>query len=42
METQKITATLNPELKQKYQEIEEMKILKENLKNYNRMHFVIQ
>ncbi|CAD8157548.1 unnamed protein product [Paramecium octaurelia] len=34
METQKITATLNPELKQKYQEIEELQILKDNLKKF--------
>ncbi|CAD8075713.1 unnamed protein product [Paramecium primaurelia] len=34
METQRITATLSIELKQKYQEIEEMQILKENLKKF--------
>ncbi|CAD8121515.1 unnamed protein product [Paramecium sonneborni] len=34
MESQKITATLNSELKQKYQDIEEMQILKENLRKF--------
>lgn len=34
METQKITSSLSSELKQKYQDIEEMNLLKETLRKF--------